>query len=144
MIREAWLNFHRLVSMRILAMIRSSATSATRNSGEQILDSVSSLVYQTHLSIVSDDRELSQQVVRIYHRLGERREQMQQLRTTIARIQRSSHDTSTVEIFLDFVSRFSVKGPNSSIDRFLGQANYLLELHHLSIQSSMTRLFLTG
>ena len=127
MIREAWLNFHRLVSMRILAMIRSSATSATRNSGEQILDSVSSLVYQTHLSIVSDDRELSQQVVRIYHRLGERREQMQQLRTTIARIQRSSHDTSTVEIFLDFVSRFSVKGPNSSTDRFLGQANYLLE-----------------
>ena len=98
MIREAWLNLHRLVSMRILAMIRSSGTSATRNSGEQILDSISSLVYQTHLSIMSDDRELCQQVVRIYRRLGDRREQMQQLRTKIARTRQSSHDSSTVEI----------------------------------------------
>ena len=80
---------------------------------------------------MSDDRELSQQVVCIYRRLGERREQMQQLRTTIARTQQSSHDSSTVEIFLDFVSRFSVNGPNSTIDRLLGaisgRPNYLLE-----------------
>ncbi|KAK0515444.1 hypothetical protein JMJ35_001478 [Cladonia borealis] len=119
------------VSIRVLAMIRSSATSATRNSGEQILDSISSLVYQTHLSIVSDDRELCQQVARIYRRLGERRELVQQLRTTIARTPQSSYDSSTVEVFLDFVSRFSVNGPNSSIDRLLGDMsghpNYLLE-----------------
>ena len=131
MIRETWLSLHRLVSMRILAMIRSSATSATRNSGEQILDTVTSLVYQTHLSIISDERQLCQQVVRIYRRLGEQREEMQQLRTTIAWSQQSSYDSSTVEIFLDFVSRFSVNGPNSSIDRLLGgisgHPNYLLE-----------------
>ena len=131
MICEAWLNLRRLVSIRVLAMIRSSATSATRSSGEQILDSVSSLVYQTHSSILSDSRELCQQVVRIYRRLGERREQMQQLRTTIARTEQSSHDSSTVKIFLDFVSRFSVNGPNSSIDQLLGgisgHPNYLLE-----------------
>lgn len=95
------------------------------------MDSVSSLVHQTRLSVVSDDRELCQQVVRIYRRLGERREQMQQLRTTIAQTQQSSYDSSTVEIFLDFVSRFSVNGPNSSIDQLLGaisgHPNYLLE-----------------
>lgn len=131
MIREAWLNLHRLVSIHILATIRSPAISATRNSEEQILDSVSSFVDQTHRSIVSDDRELCQQVARIYRRLSERREQVQQLRTTIARTPQSSYDSSTVEIFLDFVSRFSVNGPNSSIDRLLGDIsghpNYLLE-----------------
>ena len=131
MVCEAWLNFHRLVSIRVLGMIRSSATSATRSSGEQILDSVSSLVHQTHPSIVSDDRELCQQVAHIYRRLGERREQVQQFRNTIARTPQSSYDSSTVEIFLDFVSRFSVNGPNSSIDQLLGDIaghpNYLLE-----------------
>ena len=112
-------------------MTRNPTISATHDSGEQILDSVSSLVHQTHLSVVSDDRELCQQVVRIYRRLGERREQTQQLRTTIAQTQQSSYDSSTVEIFLDFISRFSVNGPNSSIDRLLGaisgHPNYLLE-----------------
>ena len=128
---EAWLNFHRLVSLHVLAVTRNPTASATHNSGEQTLESVSTLVHQTCLSVVSDDRQLCQQVVRIYRRLGERREQMQQLRTTIAQTQQSSHDSSTVEIFLDFVSRFSVNGPNSSIDRLLetvsGHPNYLLE-----------------
>ena len=131
MICEAWLNFYRLVSIRLLAVTRNPTASATHNYGEQILDSVSSLVHQTRLSVVSDDRELCQKVVRIYRRLGERREQMQQLRTTIAQTQQSSYDSSTVEIFLDFVSRFSVNGPNSSIDRLLGaisgHPDYLLE-----------------
>ena len=112
-------------------MVRSSAISTTRSSGEQILDSVTSLVYQTHISIMSDDRELCQQVVRIYRRLGERRVQMQQLRTTIAQTQQSSHDSSTVDVFLNFVSRFSVNGPNSSIERLrgsiYGHPDYLLE-----------------
>ena len=87
-------------------------------------------VHQTRLSVVSD-RELCQQVVRIYRRLGERREKMQQLRITIAQNQQSSYDSSTVENFLDFISRFSVNGPNSSIDKLLGaisgHPNYLLE-----------------
>ena len=128
---EAWLNFHRLVSIRVLAVTRSPTTSATHNSGEQTLESVSLLVHQTCLSVVSDDRELCQQVVRIYRRLGERREQMQQLGATIAHTQQSGHDSSTVDFFLDFVSRFSVNGLNSSIDRLLGaisgHPNYLLE-----------------
>ena len=131
MICNAWLYFYGLVSIRVLAVTRNPTTSATHNSGEQILDSVSSLVHQTHLSVVSDDRELCQQVVRIYRRLGERHDQMQQLRTTIDQTQQSSYDSSTVDIFLDFVSRFSVNGPNSSIDRLLGafsgHPNYLLE-----------------
>ena len=109
--------FDRLVSIRILAMGRSSAASATRTSDEQVLDSVTSLVYHTHLSVLSDDRELCQQAARIYRRLGERRVQMQQLRNTITQTQQSSHDSSTVEVFLDFVSRFSVNSPNSIIDR---------------------------
>lgn len=120
MICETWLNLHRLVSIRVLAVTRNPTTSAIHNSGEQTLDSVSSLVHQTRLSVVSDDRELCQQVVRIYRRLGERREQMHQLRTTIAHTEQSGHDSSTVEIFLGFVSRFSINGPNSSIDRLLG------------------------
>lgn len=127
---EAWLKFDRLVSLRILAMVRSSAT-VTRNSGEQVLDSVTSLVYQTHLSIMSDDRELCQQVVSIYRRLDERREQMQQLRAAIGQTQQSSHDSSTVDVFLDFVSKFSVNGPSSFSDRLqgriCGQPDYLLE-----------------
>ena len=117
--------------MRVLAVTRNPTTSARHHSGEQIWDSVSSLVHQTRLSVVSNDRELCQQVVRIYRRLGERREQMQQLRTRIDQTQQSGYDSSTVDIFLDFVSRFSVIGPNSSIDRLLGafsgHPNYLLE-----------------
>lgn len=131
MVCEAWLKFDRLVSIRVLAAVRSPAISATRTSEEQVLDSVTSLVYQTHLSVTSDDRELCQQVVRIYRRLSERHVHMQQLRSTIAQTQQSSYDSSTVAVFLDFVSRFSVNGPNSSIDRLRGNISghpyYLFE-----------------
>lgn len=96
------------------------------------MGSITSLVHQTHLSIMSDDRELCQQVARIYCRLGERRVQMQQLRTRIAHTQQSSHDSSTGDVFLDFVSRFSVNGPNSSIDglraSISGRPDSLLEI----------------
>jgi hypothetical protein len=112
-------------------MGRSSAASATRNSEEQVLDTVTSLVYQAHLSNLSDNRELCQQVARIYRRLDERRVQMQQLGITITHTQQSSHDSSTVDTFLDFVSRFSINGPNSSIDRLRasisGRPDSLLE-----------------
>lgn len=43
--------------------------------------------------------------------------QMQQLGITHTHAQQSSHDSSTVDVLLDFVSRFSVNGPNLSIDR---------------------------
>ena len=147
MICETLLNLHRLVSIRVLAVTRNPTTSAIHNSGEQTLDSVSSLVHQTRLSVVSDDCELCQQVVRIYRRLGERREQMHQLRTTIAHTEQSGHDSSTVEIFLGFVSRFSVNGPNSSIDYSepsLDIPTPSWNCHRLSIQNNMTRLSLTG
>jgi hypothetical protein len=59
----------RLISIRMLAIGRRSAAPATCNSEEQILDTLTSLVYQTHLSIMSVDRELWHQPIQA-HTLG--------------------------------------------------------------------------
>jgi hypothetical protein len=124
---------------------------------EQVLGSIASVVYQTHRSIMSDDRVLCQQVSRIYHGLSEQPMQMQQLRTAIAQAEQSrynradtaldvsegtvgqavkhdvaeGHDSFTTDVFLNYVSRFSVNDPNSPIDRlhtsFSGSPDYYLK-----------------
>lgn len=117
--------------MRILAVVRVPALSARRIPGEQLVDSVTSLVYQNNSSVLSDDHELSQQVVRIYQSLADRREQMQELRATTAHDHQSTYDSSMVDIFMDFVSRLSINGPYSFTERLrgcmLGKPDYSFE-----------------
>jgi hypothetical protein len=108
---------------------------------------------------MSDDHLLCQQVARTYRELGEQLMQMQQLRTAITHAEQSkykysqantasdksedtfdrdveyhnaaAYDSSTAEVFLNCVSRFSANDPYLSIDRlranFSGSPDYSLE-----------------
>jgi hypothetical protein len=108
---------------------------------------------------MSDDHLLCQQVARTYREFGEQLMQMQELKNTIACAAQArckynqthtasdkskdtggrdveyhdaaAHDSSAAEIFLNCVSRFSMKNPCSSIDRlranFSGSPDYSLE-----------------
>ena len=115
---------------------------------DEVLDSVMTLVHQTHHAIISNDALLCQQVARIYRQLGEKPMQMQKLKSAITqagqppRYDRADtapdtlegtvdqsveynvtkgYDSSIADVFLDCVSMFSMNDSDSSIDRLRGK-----------------------